>query len=188
MLHMLLLALVAVVFALQAIQAKRLLTSAMWLAGVSALLASLFYLMGAPFVAVIELSVGAGLVTVLFVFAISVAGEEWTDLRPTLPQALSISLALLAIAVVGAFSLPLQAGPAAGAEPPLAQVVWEQRGLDVLVQVVLIFAGVLGLLGLLAEAKAPLAYPVAEEVAARRERELEELQPEPAVDLVEEAI
>jgi hypothetical protein len=53
---------------------------------------------------------------------------------------------------------------------------------------VLIFAGVLGLLGLLAEAKAPLAYPVAEEVAARRERELEELQPEPAVDLVEEAI
>jgi hypothetical protein len=59
----------------------------------------------------------------------------------------------------------------------LAQVIWQQRGLDVLVQVVLIFSGVLGLLGLLAEAKAPLAYPVAEEFAAKRERELEELQP-----------
>lgn len=47
--------------------------------------------------------------------------------------------------------------------------------MDVLVQIVLIFSGVLGLLGLLAEAKAPLKYPVAEEVAAKREQELEEL-------------
>ena len=186
MLHMLLLALVAVVFALQAIKTERLITSAMWLAGASALLATLFYLMGAPQVAVIELSVGAGLVTVLFAFAISIAGEELLDLRPTLPQTLSISLTLLALALMGAFSLPLQAGPAAATEPALTQVIWEQRGLDVLVQVVLIFAGVLGLLGLLAEAKAPLAYPVAEEVAARRERELEELQP--ASELVEEAV
>ena len=64
------------VCALQAVRAKRLLHSALWLAGASALVALEMYLMGAPEVAVIELSVGAGLVTVLFVFAINIAGEE----------------------------------------------------------------------------------------------------------------
>jgi NADH:ubiquinone oxidoreductase subunit 6 (subunit J) len=67
---------VTLVFAIQAIRAKRLLHSALWLAGVSAFLAFIFYLLGAHQVAVIELSVGAGLVTVLFVFAISLAGED----------------------------------------------------------------------------------------------------------------
>ena len=154
--------------------------------GVSALLAILFYLMDAPQVAVIELSVGAGLVTVLFAFAISVAGEELLDDSPTFPQVLSIGLVLVAVALLAGLSLPLPASPASGSQPALSELVWQQRGLDVLVQVVLISAGVLGLLGLLAEAKAPLAYPLAEEVAARREREIEELQP--AVELVEEVV
>ncbi|HEX6303322.1 MAG TPA: NADH-quinone oxidoreductase subunit J [Anaerolineales bacterium] len=184
--HMLLLILVAIAFALQAVRAKRLITSSIWLAGVSALLAILFYLMDAPQVAVIELSVGAGLVTVLFAFAISVAGEELLDDSPTFPQVLSIGLVVAAVALIAGLSLPLPANPASGSQPALSEVVWQQRGLDVLVQVVLIFAGVLGLLGLLAEAKAPLAYPLAEEVAARREREIEELQP--AVELVEEVV
>lgn len=168
---------IAVVFAIQAVRAKRLLTSALWLAGVSALLSILFYLMAAPQVAVIELSVGAGLVTVLFAFAISVAGEEMIDIRPTFPKALAIGLVALSIALLAGFGLPLQVSRTPEMQTELAQVAWQQRGLDVLVQVVLIFSGVLGLLGLLAEAKAPLAYPVAEEFAAKRERELEELQP-----------
>jgi hypothetical protein len=57
-------------------------------------------------------------------------------------------------------------------EEPIQVVIWEQRGLDVLVQVVLIFSGVLGILGLLAEAKGPLQKPAAEEMAAVRDREL----------------
>jgi uncharacterized membrane protein len=48
--------------------------------------------------------------------------------------------------------------------------------MDILVQMVLIFAGVLGLLGLLAETKAPLLYPVAEEYAEKRQHDLDELQ------------
>ena len=32
-------------------------------------------------------------------------------------------------------------------------VLWQQRGLDVLMQIVLIFAGIMGILGLLSEAK-----------------------------------
>jgi hypothetical protein len=37
--------------------------------------------------------------------------------------------------------------------PPLIRALWEQRVLDVWIQMVLIFAGVLGILGLLAEGK-----------------------------------
>ncbi len=71
------------VCALQAVRSRRLLMSALWLAGASALVALMMYLLGAPEVAVIELSVGAGLVTVLFVFAINIAGEEpLPTLRP----------------------------------------------------------------------------------------------------------
>ncbi len=62
--------------AFMAFRTPRLLISALWLAGCSAILSILLYLMGAYQVAVIELSVGAGLVTVLFVFAISIAGDE----------------------------------------------------------------------------------------------------------------
>jgi len=75
----------AVFCALRAIQAKRLLAAAVWLAAVSALIAIVLYQMGAHEVAVVELSVGAGLVTVLFVFAIGVTGEEVMDARTIVP-------------------------------------------------------------------------------------------------------
>src|SRR5512136_2242428 len=91
----LLLVLLATVFSLEAIRARRLLTSAIWLAGVSALISVVFFLYGARQVAVIELSVGAGLVTVLFVFAISIAGDDIIDTRPILPWPLIIGFSLL---------------------------------------------------------------------------------------------
>jgi uncharacterized MnhB-related membrane protein len=111
--------------AVQAIRVRRLLMSALWLAGASALVSLLIYLLGAPEVAVIELSVGAGLVTVLFVFAINIAGEE------TLPRAGLVNIV--------------------EDKKSFAQVVWNLRSLDMLLQVILIFAGVLGVVGLLAE-------------------------------------
>jgi NADH:ubiquinone oxidoreductase subunit 6 (subunit J) len=167
--------------ALQAVLSRRLILSALWLAGASALLSVLFYLLGAYLIAVIELSVGAGLVTVLFAFAISIAGEEIIPLRPLVPRVLGGLLALAAVLLIGRLSLPVAPAPAAQLEPALPIVIWDQRGLDILVQMVLIFAGVLGLLGLLAEVKAPLSFPAAAEYAEKRQRELEELQ-EPGLD------
>jgi NADH:ubiquinone oxidoreductase subunit 6 (subunit J) len=176
------------VFAIQAIRAERLLHSAIWLAGVSAPLAIVFYQLGAYMVAVIELSVGAGLVTVLFVFAIGMAGDDRINLRSLIPKPLAWGLVIAAMLLLGWLALP--SGPEMAAlqpnqatvvgntavaqttEEPVQVVIWEQRGLDVLVQVVLIFSGVLGILGLLAEAKGPLQKPVAEEMAAVRDREL----------------
>jgi NADH:ubiquinone oxidoreductase subunit 6 (subunit J) len=174
----LLLILLAIVFAIGAIRAGRLLTSALWLAGVSALVAIIFYLYGARQVAVIELSVGAGLVTVLFVFAISIAGDDAIDKRPVVPWPFFTGIGLLFILLLGWFILPAPVNPlpAPGAEGGMNEVFWNQRGGDVLVQVVLIFSGVLGLLGLLAETKPPLEGSAAEEVSAERDRELQAME------------
>lgn len=171
-----LLAVAILVFGVAAFHTRRLLAAALWLAGASALLSILFYRLGAPQVAVIELSVGAGLVTVLFVFAISVAGDEGVEARSLVPLPVAIVLGAAVVALLGLLVLPPAPPEAAGSERPLAEIIWQERGLDMIVQVVLIFSGVLGLLGLLAEARAPLEQPVAAEVAARRERELLDLQ------------
>lgn len=142
------------VCAIQALRARRLLISALWLAGTSALTALLLYLLGAPQVAVIELSVGAGLVTVLFVFAINIAGEEALDLRSVLPKPLAWVLVGTAVILLGwmvfSASGSLQGGSGGAA---FSAIFWEDRKLDVLLQVVLIFSGVLGVLGLLSEGK-----------------------------------
>lgn len=170
------LVLITLAFAVQALRARRLLFSALWLAGASAALATLIYQLGSPEVAVIELSVGAGLVTVLFVFAINVAGEEEL-LGPTVvPIWAGGTLVLVASVLLGMLVFPAPTTAAPASEATFAQTLWQARGLDVLIQMVLIFAGVLGLLGLLAEAGAPLDHSVARAVAAERERELQVLE------------
>ena len=149
-----------IVGALQAIRAPRLITAALWLAAVSMQLAVMLFLLGAPDVAVIELSVGAGLVTVLFVFAISVAGELTEDLPTIVPRPLAASLILFVIILLTYFILPAPTPAPAAAEADFATVMWEQRAVDVWLQVALIFAGVLGLLGLLTEELVPVKKPV----------------------------
>lgn len=174
----LLIVLLATAFSVAAIRARRLLTSAIWLAGVSALVSIVLYLLGAHQVAVIELSVGAGLVTVLFVFAISIAGDDVVDPHPVIPWPLLIGMSVLFVFLLGWYLLPapVNPAPAASAAGTLNETLWQSRGLDALVQVVLIFSGVLGLLGLLAEAKPPLEGSAAEEVVAERDRELEAME------------
>jgi len=99
--------------------------------------------------------------------------------RSIIPIPLALGLVVLSLLLLGGLIL-LQGAPPVSispveTEPLLAFSLWQQRALDVLVQIVLIFSGVLGLLGLLAEAKAPLEKSVAEEVAAERERGLQAL-------------
>ncbi len=141
----------AVICAVGAIAARRLLASALWLAGTSALVALLLYLLGAAEVAVVELSVGAGLVTVLFVFAINLTGEESLSAKALLPRPLAWGLVGLAILLLAYLDIPRALVVPAPLTAGFAEAVWKQRGLDVLLQVALIFAGVLGVLGLLSE-------------------------------------
>jgi uncharacterized MnhB-related membrane protein len=152
MLH-LLVAIAAICCAYQVMRAKRLLLATLWLAVTSALVALLLYMIGAPDVAVIELSVGAGLVTILFVFAFSIVGEDTMDKLTIVPRPLVWVLILLVSFILGWYTLPLAGVPNLPGEASFTNILWEQRGLDVLAQVVLIFSGALGLLGLLAESR-----------------------------------
>lgn len=148
-----LLSLGAAFCAYRAMLAKRLLSSALYLACVSALVSGILYLLGAFEVAVIELSVGAGLVTVVFVYALSVVGEDARDPASVIPKPFALLLVVVMAGLVGWMAYPLVSKPAAASDALLSDVLWQQRALDVWVQMALIFSGVLGVLGLLAESK-----------------------------------
>jgi uncharacterized MnhB-related membrane protein len=138
--------------AIQAVRSLRLLVSALWLAGCSALLALALALLGAPEVGVVELSVGAGLVTIIFVFAINIAGEETAVAGPAMPRPLAWALMGLFGLLLVWLIVPRVLAPVVRRDAlPFLRAVWEERSLDTVLQVALIFSGVLGSLGLLAE-------------------------------------
>jgi uncharacterized MnhB-related membrane protein len=140
--------------AVMAVRTQKLLISALWLAGASALVALWLYILGAPEIAVIELSVGAGLVTVLFVFAINIAGEGEAPAKGILPRTVSWGLVILSIGLLAWFSLSGAFPAAKTLDGVLFKVdFWQNRSADVLLQIVIVFAGALGILGLLAEGK-----------------------------------
>lgn len=159
--------LVALLFcAIQASLSKRLLVTALWLAGASALVALAFYLLGAVQLAVIELSVGAGLVTVLFVFAINIAGEEPMPVKTIVPKGLAWLFVILMVVLV-AWKLipdPMMAGLLnMSADAGFQQTVWFGRQLDSYLQIMIIFAGVLSMIGLLSEEKPTHSLLIEEE-------------------------
>ncbi len=139
--------------AIMAVRAQKLLLSALWLAGASALVALWMYILGAYQIAVIELSVGAGLVTVLFVFAINIAGEGATQVRDMLPGWVSWGLVIASLGLLAFLTLSGSLPGAVPADLNFNAAFWENRAADVMLQIVIIFAGALGILGLLAEGK-----------------------------------
>jgi uncharacterized MnhB-related membrane protein len=162
--------------AIQVMRARRLLLATIWLALTSALVSALLYTLGAPEVAVIELSVGAGLVTVLFVFAFAIIGELTMDELTLVPRPLVFGLALGVIFLLGWFAAPLMipstqtATPQPFTLPTFAVALWQDRGLDVLLQIVMIFGAVMGLMGLLSDTRLTLPEPGAEEAAYQAAR------------------
>ena len=145
------LGLVAVYCSYRAMLAQRLLSSILYLACVSAAVSVILYLLGAQQVAVIELSVGAGLVTVLLVYALSVVGDDAADLLSVIPKPLALTLVGLSAILVGFMIFPLVEPPLNVTSFSLTIILWQQRVLDVWIQIALIFSGVLGVLGLLSE-------------------------------------
>jgi uncharacterized MnhB-related membrane protein len=150
----------AILCAYRAMTEARILSSTIYLACVSASVATMLYLLGAYQVAVIELSVGAGLVTVLLVYAISVVGDDATDPGPVIPRSVAVGLTLLTVSMVGYMAYSLPSRDLSARVPTLLNALWQQRVLDVWIQMVLIFSGVLGILGLLAEGKLAQAEKV----------------------------
>lgn len=128
-----------------------LLKSAIGLAAVSAILSLLLFFMDAPLAGVFELSVCAGLITVVFISAISLTklltGPETRE-RDRSRVKRFIFLPIL-IAVAGWALYALNPGldiPLAppGAELDARQTLWNVRRLDLVGQILIILAGVFG--------------------------------------------
>lgn len=143
--------LVAVFCAYRAIVAKSILSATIYLACISALVSAVLYLLGAMQVAVMELSVGAGLVTVLLVYALSVVGDDAMDPASVIPKPLAFVVVGLVVVILGWMTFPAIRTTAAVGEFDLIDSLWQSRVLDVWIQIVLIFSGVMGVLGLLSE-------------------------------------
>lgn len=94
-------------YAYRAIIAKRVLSATLYLAGTSAIVSTILYQLGAYQVAVIELSVGAGLVTVLLVYAVSVVGDDALDAVSLIPKPLAFVLVAAIAIFLGGMAYPL---------------------------------------------------------------------------------
>lgn len=141
----------AIVCAYRAIVSKRILSATLYLACISAFVSAVIYMMGAEQVAVMELSVGAGLVTVLLVYAVSVVGDDTMDPPSVIPKPLAFGLVILVAVFLGWMVYPAVPAYFERGSMNLAVSLWQSRVLDVWIQIALIFSGVMGVLGLLSE-------------------------------------
>jgi len=141
----------AVFCAYRAIVARRILSATLYLACVSALISAVIYLLGAAQVAVMELSVGAGLVTVLLVYALSVVGDDAMDPISVIPKPLAFGVVASVAIILGWMAFPAIQTTLDTGSIDLVSTLWQNRVLDVWIQIALIFSGVMGVLGLLSE-------------------------------------
>jgi len=141
----------AIFCAYRATVSKRIVSSTLYLACVSALTSVVIYMLGATQVAVMELSVGAGLATVLLVYAISVVGEDALDPTSVIPKPLALGLVGAVMILIGWMAYPAIQATIVTGNVDLASVLWQSRVLDVWIQIILIFSGVMGVLGLVSE-------------------------------------
>lgn len=143
-------------FAVLAVFLKDVLLSVLSLATVSALLSILFFQLGCPVAGVFELSVGAGLITVLVVLTIS-----FIQTRKEKRQERKILWALIALAASALvfflfqtttrLMLPSTIPPAGWGE--VGEVLWKLRAFDLVPQVLVVLSAVFGILALLRREK-----------------------------------
>ena len=141
-----------VVFSVLAILLKDLLRSAISLALASLVLGIIFFRMGAPYAGVFEISVVAGLVTVLFILTIALtkSGDEVRESRlanVVFPLVFVAFLAIDALVMKGLIGkVPALASSAEAGT--FGEVLWKGRTLDLVGQIAVILAGVFAVLAL----------------------------------------
>jgi len=141
-----------VLFSVLALLLRDLLKSAVSLAVASLLLGIIFFRMKAPYAGVFEISVVAGLITVLFILTIALtkAGDEVQESRLA---NWVFPLVFVAFIVIDALVMKSLLGKvpalASGAETgSLGEVLWKGRTFDLVGQIAVILAGVFSVLAL----------------------------------------
>ncbi len=151
---------ILVLAALWTVMTRSLLRSAIGLATVSALLTIIMFRLNSPLAAVFELSVCAGLISVLFVSVISLTqplsqkeviehmkaklSRFW--LLPFIVIAIGVMLSLISVKLKIKSPLPEQ-------ETDVRFVLWYLRQFDLLGQIIILLAGVFGVVILFREPK-----------------------------------
>ncbi len=147
-------------FGILAVMLRSLTKSAIALAAASAVLAMIMYLLGSVWAAIFELSVCSGLVTVIFISAISLSRTDKKDLPSLyedrkrmafLPAILIISgVVLVVMAASPKFMLPA-AVPSADSVDTFREILWTQRQADIWGQVIVVLTGALTVVALFKE-------------------------------------
>ena len=145
--------------AVWAVLEPELLKAAIALGVASLVLAVLMFEFAAPLAAVFELSVCAGLITVVFVSAISLTRmlsreEEQLRVKDRFKRFIWLPLILVVLAVVLYFKLPpveISALPPSAGPADVREVIWNVRRFDLIGQVLIVLAGVFGVVVLFKE-------------------------------------
>lgn len=136
---------------------RDLLKASIALAGLSAILSIIMFILKAPLAAVFELSVCAGLITVIFVSAVSMTRVRSKDEAAEMAKARRKRFALLPVMLIVLLCAALiliwphisalipYAGVPIGSQTE-QNIFWNQRQADLIGQIVIILAGVFGVL------------------------------------------
>ncbi len=137
---------------------KNTLKAVIALAVASVILTVIMFLMGAPLAAVFELSVAAGLITAIFVSTISLTGSTTkSDQTENNKKRLSRYIYLpIIIVIVAGIILITKPGLdftsiAMATEDTVQSTIWQVRNLDIAGQIMVILAGVFGVVILFKE-------------------------------------
>ncbi len=143
-----------------AVLSKTLLKAAIGLGAVSAALTVLLFSMDSPLAAVFELSVCAGLITVIFVSVISMTkAAAPRDQKEAEPNHYLKYLPLLATGAIVFCAMRYWLGDAPVAQATVTagvdvrHALWDLRGTDVFAQLAVLFSGVSGVIVLFKELK-----------------------------------
>jgi len=149
----LILLILMVVAAFWAVLAKSLLKAAVGLAVLSIIITIFMYELGAPLAAVFELSVCAGLITVIFLSTIGLVKPLYKEQLQELSKVRVKRYALLPVLVIFGgiilsamlLKLPLDLKPVENAVVlDVREVLWNLRQLDLLGQIMILLAGGFG--------------------------------------------
>lgn len=150
-----------VLFALFTVLIKNLLKAVISLAAASASLTIIMFMLNAPLAAVFELSVCAGLITVIFISIISLTKpltpeEEILAVRKRINRYIYLPVILIIVALLFLFIKPgsdfsIKSSPISDIN--VQDVIWNKRPLDILGQIIIILAGVFGVVILFKESK-----------------------------------
>ncbi len=141
-----------VLFSVLAILLRDLLKAAISLAVASLFLGIIFFRMNASYAGVFEISVVAGLITVLFILAIALtkAGEEVKESKAVnwIFPLFFVVFVLIDVLVMKSLLQKIPALPSTIETGSFGEVLWTQRTMDLIGQIAVILAGVFSVLAL----------------------------------------